>query len=170
MNTIESIDFVPFHSAVQPPSLFKRLRSWWNKKADQTRPVPSSDPATYSPCQPEEQLGTYRKLLEEASAIYVFRNGTAVWSASQMSESEAIILMREHGPVRVGTPSADFHVAEIESPVSGFAVKYAHPQIVSFAGHFPPGFNAAAIGSMIRLGRDMDSYDLTIVARYTQEK
>ena len=106
-------------------------------------------------------------LMEDARTIYVFRNGTGVYSGESMSESEAVEMMRTWGPVEVGTPSGDFHVAAVESPVSGFAVRYHHPQIVSVAprSEYPPDWSKVLAGSMIRLSRDMDSRDLHVVAR-----
>lgn len=88
-----------------------------------------------------------------------------------MSESEAVDIMRTWGPVEVGTPSGDFHVAAVESPVAGFAVRYQHPQIVSFApsSEYALDCSKALAGSMIRLSRDMDSRDLHVVARSKQD-
>ncbi len=169
MNAMETLQYTSFLSAVEPPSLWKRLRSWWSKGAKDVAAAPASDPAKYSPCNPEERLNAYKKLLEDARTIYVFRNGTAVYSSGAMSEAEAESLMAKHGRLQVGTESADFYVASIESPVRGFAVKYAHPQIVSYAD-FPISISNLAAGSLIRLSRVMDSYDLNVVARYVKER
>ncbi len=168
MNTIDTLDYTPFLSTIKPPTFWIRVCSWWSNDTNGRGSEPSSDPATYSPCNPEERLDIYRNLLEDARTIYVFRNGTAVFSTEAMSEVEAANIMKEHGRVRPGTSAADFHVASIESRISGFAVRYSHPQIVSFGGStdFPPTLPKPIAGSMIRLSRDMDSYDLHMVAHY----
>jgi hypothetical protein len=169
MNILETLEFTPFLSAIKSPSAWNRFRSWWSKGTNELRTTPASDPAAYSPCNPGERLDAYKRLLEEARSIYVFRNGTAVYSAETMSQADALQIMSAYGPVRPGTPSADFYVASIESPVSGIAVRYAHPQIVSFE-EFPPTSPKLGAGSLIRLSREMDSHDLHVVAHYTKEQ
>lgn len=169
MNAIDTFEYTRYTSLVERQSLWARFRAWWNK-GESGRPLdPATDPATYSPCNPQDQLNEYRQLLEDAKAIYVFRNGTAVYSLEAISESEAVEILKEHGSLRPGTASGDFYVAATESPVSGFVVRYSHPQIVSFAGDYSPHSPEPLVGSMIRLSREMDSHDLHIVSRYTQD-
>jgi len=110
-------------------------------------------------------------LLADAKAIYVFRNGTCVYSNELMPEADAVEIMKEHGPVQVGTPAGDFHVAAVELPLPGFVLKYSHPQLVSFISNeeCPSDCPEHLVGFMVRLGRDMDSRDLYIVASNVQE-
>ncbi|MDB4614285.1 hypothetical protein OAH18_01210 [bacterium] len=169
MSAIDTLDYTPFTSAVRPPTLWNRCCTWLGlgsaeEAADETEP----DSANYSVCDPEDRLRVYKQLLEHVHSIYVFRHGTAVHSAEALSAPEAVQTLKQHGPVQWGTPSGDFWIASIQSPVGGFVVRYSHPQILSFAGNeeYPPDFPVPLAGSMIRLSREMDSRDLCIVAQH----
>jgi len=168
MNAIDSLEYHSFQSAIESPPLWKRLWRWLSF-ARRKEPVNETEPEStdYSICDPETRLEEYKQLLEQAQSIYVFRNGTAVYSMESLSAPEAIQLMKQHGVVKRGTPSADFYIAPVQTPNSGFVVKYSHPQIVSFADseEYPPDCPIAMAGSMIRLSREMDSRDVRIVAQ-----
>lgn len=169
MNVIDSIQYEKFTSTILPKKTWMGFLTWWRKDEEPPRPT-AAEAAEYSPCQPIPQLESYKLLLQQAAAIYVFRNGTAVFSAERLSREQAMELLRQYGPIEVGASSADYRVASIQSPVAGFVVRYAHPQIVSFKSHadYPPDMPIPLAGSMIRLGREMDAYDLTVVSEYSR--
>lgn len=115
MNTIETLEFTPFLSAIKSPSIWNWLRSWWSKGTDEHRTTPASDPATYSPCNPEERLEAYKRLLEDALSIYVFRNGTAVYSAEIMSEADALYIT----PANIQTESGGSSILDFKEQLQG---------------------------------------------------
>lgn len=168
MNLVDKLEYTTFSSFVRPPSVWRRIRDWWNGPTQTEAAEDEKVCQTYSLCDPEERIVAYRKILEDAGSIYVFRNGTAVFSGNLMSEPEAIALLREEGPVVVGTNSADFHITVIEEPIPGFIVRYANPSIISFEPEvkYPLDCPLPLAGNMIRLARHMDSRDLHVVARY----
>lgn len=168
MSIVDKLEYTTFRSVVQPPSVWKRIRDWWKGPSQTDAAEVEEDCKAYSPCDPDERVVVYRTILEDAASIYVFRNGTAVFSTNPMSEPEAIALLREEGPVVVGTDSADFHIAVIAEPIPGFIVRYANPSIISFEPDdaYPLDCPLPLAGNMIRLARHMDSRDLHVVARY----
>jgi hypothetical protein len=168
MNAIDTLEYERFTSVVESPSLFARLTSWWRARAS-TAPL-SVDPASYSPCDPPARLAAFRRLIQDAESLYVFRNGTGVWSAHPLSEADAVELLRAHGGVRLGSPSADFSVAVADAPVPSFVVRYSHPHIVNVepVAKFGTSCSRVIAGSLMRLSRAMDAQDLCVVARDSQ--
>lgn len=148
-----------------PRRTWRAIRGWLYPPGE-TEPSTPPNPATYSPCDPEKQLDGYRQLLPEAKSIHVFRNGTAVVSPIGISSEDAVQIMREHGPAHPGSPSADFSVSPLTTPISGFLVEYNCPEIISFASDYPPDCPTWLAGSMIRMSREMDAIDLQIVAQH----
>ena len=168
MNATDSLHYTPYTSAIQSPSAWQRFRRWWRGNDGVANPDPIDDPSTYSPCQPIDQLNAYRTLLADAKAIYVFRNGTAVFARDRMSKEDAIEIMKNFGRTHVGAPNADFQVAKMQGPMHGFIIKYAHPAIISYVtdADYPPNSELYVVGSLVRLARHMDAYDLHIVASH----
>lgn len=170
MNIIDNLEYKTFSSFLDQPSAWQQLCSIFKKKEPGPfgRPILKSDPATYSPCNPMEKLKEYQYILGFASCIYVFRNGTCVFSNENLSEEEAKNIMFEYGFLETGTETGDFYIAIITAPISGFVVKYSSPNIISFANEneFSLDVPFAVVGSALRLGRHMDSYDLQIVSSH----
>ena len=168
MNATDTLQHTPYVSAIQPPSGWRRFYKWWSGTDTIAKSEPVGDPSTYSPCHPFDQLNAYRILLADAKAIFVFRNGTAVFAGDRLSKEDAIEIMKNFGRTHAGTTYADFHVARIQDPICGFIVKYSHPAIIAYANHtdYPPNSELYVVGSFVRLGRHMDAYDLHIVASH----
>jgi hypothetical protein len=171
MNPLDQVEFVPFTSCLEQPTLLTRFIRWVKNEPAEQEPQLHDDPGNYSPCDPEVKLREYQQILPDAKSIYIFRNGNCVFSKADLTESDAIALLKAHGPIHLGTPSADYAVAILTHPIRGFVVKYDHPQILSFfnADEYPLDCPLPLAGSMIRLSREMDGQDLRVVASYQSE-
>jgi hypothetical protein len=78
---------------------------------------------------------------------------------------QAHALLREWGPVQVGTPSADFNVGALEE-VTGWLVTCHHPRIVTYVGPDEGLGSAAAeviVGLLGRAKRHQDAQEQAVV-------
>jgi hypothetical protein len=78
----------------------------------------------------------WRDLITGAEKSWVvFENGTCVVLAGADPDADlaagATALLREYGPVRVGTPSADFDLIELDG-YPGWVVTCHHPDILNY--------------------------------------
>jgi hypothetical protein len=76
---------------------------------------------------------------------------------------QAARLLAEHGPVHIGTPSADFNVIHLDD-VPGWCVTCQHPDVLTYVG--PTDVSAKAgdleVGLCGRAKRHMDGTELKI--------
>jgi hypothetical protein len=76
---------------------------------------------------------------------------------------QAVRLLAEHGPVRIGTPSADFNVVHLDN-APGWCVTCHHPDVLTYVA--PADVTARAgdleVGLCGRSKRHMDGTELKI--------
>ena len=110
---------------------------------------------------------TWRSIIVgEGKSWVLFEHGTCVIfvNAAGDVERQAVELLREWGPVRVGTDAGDFNVVElVEHP--GWVVTCHHPDILTYVDPEEVGEGAAEImiGLIGRSKRDQDAHELKVV-------
>jgi hypothetical protein len=118
----------------------------------------------------EDLVATWRMLItDEARSWVLFENGTCVaLPDAEPGEDLAALaaaLMREWGPVQVGTPSADFNVLPL-SGHPGWVVTCHHPDILVYLSPddmVTEDTPEMMIGLIGRSRRDLDSQELKVV-------
>ena len=165
MDPFAQVNFVPFRSAVRPPSLFRPIGGLLQQRKAPERKEGDPDPAQYSLCDPVAEAGEYRRLLEGMATIAVFRNGTCVFAKGAATREQVIELMKVEGPLEVGSSKADFFVGKIRGPLAGTIVRYHHPNIVSFVNEREYALDCPdhVVGALVRTARHCDAKDLHIV-------
>jgi len=105
-------------------------------------------------------------IVGEHKSWVLFENGTCVifTNASGDISNQATDLLKEWGPVHVGTSSADFSVVDLADG-QGWVVTCHHPDILTYVDpeEIGPAPNELTIGMLGRGMRDDDAHDLHIV-------
>lgn len=110
----------------------------------------------------------WREIIQGSEKSWVlFRNGTCVIFGGPEGDlvAQATELMKEWGPVYVGTPAADFDVIDL-APVPGWLVTCHHQDILTYVspGEMMSGEpNDLMVGLLGRSKRDRDAQALEIV-------
>lgn len=103
-------------------------------------------------------------VVSEASWV-LFQNGTTVFLSDCEGDlvEAASALLREHGPVQVGSPAGDFAVIEFDGGI-GWGVTFDHPDLLALV--LPSEIGASpeevVIGVMGRTKRADDAENLQI--------
>jgi hypothetical protein len=105
-------------------------------------------------------------IVGEGKSWVLFEHGTCVIFVNAVGdvERQAVELLREWGPVQVGTDAGDFTVVELaEHP--GWVVTCHHPDILTYVDPEEVGEGAAEImiGLIGRSKRDQDAHELKVV-------
>jgi hypothetical protein len=116
---------------------------------------------------PIDLVGVWRQLIVSPEPRWVlFRHGTCVAFAAPVDnlEEAAVFLLREFGPVRPGTASADFSVVPLD-PVVGWVVTCEHESIHTYVHPSELGDDRdeASIGLLGRAKREKDAEELAVV-------
>jgi putative (di)nucleoside polyphosphate hydrolase len=113
-------------------------------------------------------IEVWRRIISgQGSSWILFEHGTCVVLSQRDGDpaERATALLREWGPVRVGTPSADFDLVELDDHL-GWLVTCHHPDILSHVSRDELGDAAPseiAVGLLGRAKRDHDAHDLHVV-------
>ncbi len=114
-------------------------------------------------------IETWRKIIVGGGKSWVlFKHGTCVILTSTVADlgSQATALMKEWGPVQIGTPSADFDVVHLRDD-PGWVVTCHHPDILTYVGSDEfEGDNVPddmVIGLIGRSKRGQDAEELEII-------
>ena len=105
-------------------------------------------------------------IVGEGKSWVLFEHGTCVIFVNAVGdvEKQAVELLREWGPVQVGTDAGDFNVVElVQHP--GWVVTCHHPDILTYVDPEEVGEGAAEvmIGLIGRSKRDQDAHELRVV-------
>ena len=122
------------------------------------------------PSEDEELVATWRKLIGDDTKSWVlFENGTCVALADAAPGDDlaerARAIMREWGPVVVGTDAADFNVLPL-SDYPGWVVTCHHPDILVYLSPddmVTEDTPEMMIGLIGRSRRDLDAQELNVV-------
>lgn len=83
---------------------------------------------------PTESISTLRTVVTSSASWVLFENGTVVFLPSAQPDSDLSLaaqdILREHGPVHIGSPSGDFDPIELENNL-GWIVSFDHPDILT---------------------------------------
>jgi hypothetical protein len=118
-------------------------------------------------------IGVWQQIIVgEGKHWVLFRHGTCVVftdSASGLRE-RAVDLMREWGPVHVGSPAADFDILPL-SDHRGWAVTCHHPDILTYVDPAEVGEIAddLTVGVYGRSKRHEDASDLVVIHVHTAQ-
>ncbi|KAL4879213.1 hypothetical protein BJY04DRAFT_220331 [Aspergillus karnatakaensis] len=99
----------------------------------------------------------------------VFSHGTVVILTSPSStlspKEQATEIMREWGPVHIGTPAADFNILDLMEEAGGYMVSGHHRDMLTFVPGSDVEDNAErfVVGMVGRGRRDEDGRDLEVV-------
>jgi hypothetical protein len=109
-------------------------------------------------------IETWRGIIQGDSKSWVlFEHGTCVILMQPEVDlaAQAIALLKEWGPVQVGTDSADFNLVKLEND-PGWVVTCYHPDILTYV---PADEDKAEvmIGLMGRSMRDEDAKELKVI-------
>ena len=86
--------------------------------------------------EPPELIDTWRRIIVGGGKSWVlFEHGTCVILTGPAPDpaAQAIDLLREWGPVVVGTPAGDFNVVKLQDD-PGWVVTSHHPDILTYVG------------------------------------
>ena len=115
----------------------------------------------------ESLIAAWRAIIVgEGKSWVLFEHGTGVILPEPEGDlaAQAVALMREFGPVRVATPSADFSVVVLADH-PGYVVTCHHPDILTYVG--PDEVDAepeeVAVGLLGRSKRNWDAEELRVV-------
>ena len=110
-----------------------------------------------------------RIVVGEGKSWVLFEHGTCVVLKADPSEGleeQSKALLKEWGPVVVGTPAGDFDVLDLQDD-PGWVVTCHHPDILTYVGadEFPEGAepNDLIIGLLGRSKRAQDAEELEVV-------
>ena len=115
-----------------------------------------------------DYVETWRKVITEDNKCWViFENGTCVIIREPKEDlaAQAIDIMKEYGPVHVGTASADMGVIKLVNNL-GWVVEGHHPDMLNymspdeFENEDPKDF---VVGLLGRSKRELDSESLKII-------
>jgi hypothetical protein len=115
----------------------------------------------------EAMVSAWQRILEgQGKSWVVFENGTCVVLMEPGGDlkAQAIELLKEWGPVHVGTPAGDFNVIALPDH-AGYVVTSHHPDIMTYlspeeADDETPEMMVGLIG---RARRDQDAQELRVV-------
>lgn len=120
----------------------------------------------------DELVDVWRRILVdvfvggEPVSWVLFEHGTCVVLTDPAGDpaDQAIGMLREYGPVRIGTSSADMGTIEPDDG-PGWVVTGHHPDILTYVGpgERRGGRSELAVGLIGRATRDADSHELTVV-------
>jgi hypothetical protein len=114
-------------------------------------------------------VDTWRKIIVgEGKSWVLFAHGTCVilMAPSQDLAAQATALLKEWGPVVVGTPAGDFDVIELQA-APGWVVTSHHPDILTYVG--PEEFEEGQVPQDMIIGltgrskRDQDAAELQVI-------
>ena len=138
-----------------------RLPSWLRRA-----PPPPATPQLAA-LSTADLIATWERIIiGDAKHWVLFRHGTCVvlvGSPSGLSE-RALEILREWGPVHVGTPAADFNILTLlDHP--GWVVTCHHPDVLSYVDPAEVGDKTDdfTVGLYGRSKRDEDAKDLEVV-------
>jgi len=119
-------------------------------------------------------VDTWRQIIvgDEKSWV-LFAHGTCVVLVSPAGDlaAQAVTILREHGPVRAGSSSADFGTVPLES-VPGWVVTSHHADILTYVSPDDADEDditqdddttPLAVGLIGRANRDRDAQELTVI-------
>ncbi|OGH11967.1 MAG: hypothetical protein A2857_05975 [Candidatus Levybacteria bacterium RIFCSPHIGHO2_01_FULL_36_15] len=117
-------------------------------------------------------INIYKKIIIDPSMSWVlFKNGTCAMLLEPQNDikTQAIQILRTHGPVTAGTPSGDFEVTKTPE-INGWIVTGNYPGIMMYvsseeAGNKKSDFEIGMIG---RTKRELDAKELEVV--YVEDK
>jgi hypothetical protein len=96
----------------------------------------------------------------------LFEHGTYVVSTRALFDMKAAALqiLREWGPVRVGSPAGDFAVIKLRN-VPGWVIACHHPDVLTYVApdELPPDPPDLHVGLFGRNKRDRDARELTVI-------
>ncbi|REE98527.1 hypothetical protein [Thermomonospora umbrina] len=114
-----------------------------------------------------ELVETWRRIiLGDDKSWVLFAHGTVVvlTEPGDDLEGEATGILRDHGPVRAGTPSADFGIVDLDD-APGWVIYGDHPDVLTYVA--PDELDAdpedLAVGLHGRAKRNDDGTELRIV-------
>jgi hypothetical protein len=114
-------------------------------------------------------VDTWRRIIVgEGKAWVLFEHGTCVILTSPAPDlaAQATALLKEWGPVVVGTPAGDFNVIKLDDD-PGWVVTSHHPDILMYVGpdEFPEGEvpDDMVIGLIGRAKRHQDAEELQVL-------
>ena len=117
----------------------------------------------------EQLIDTWRRIIVGGGKSWVvFEHGTCVILTRRAEEvaAEATALLKEWGPVVVGTPAGDFNVVKLQDE-PGWVVTCHHPDILTYVGadEFAEGHapEEMMIGLIGRAKRGQDAEELRII-------
>ncbi len=111
---------------------------------------------------------TWRRIiLGDGKSWVVFAHGTCVVLPDPAPgvdlAAQAVEILREYGPVHVGSPSADFGTVTLD-PGPGWAVYGHHNDVLTYVGPDEVSDDSdLAVGLYGRHKRDRDGHELTVV-------
>ncbi len=106
-----------------------------------------------------------REVVSSEASWVLFQNGTTVFLSDCDGDlgQSATEILREYGPVHVGSPAGDFAVIEFDNGI-GWGVTFDHPDLLALV--LPSEINAnpeeIMIGVMGRAKRESDAESLEI--------
>jgi hypothetical protein len=114
-----------------------------------------------------ELIQAWRASIRGADKSWVvFEHGTCVVLPEPEEDlaAQATALLKEYGPVHVGTPAGDFNVITLESGL-GWVVTTHHPDVLNFVGRdeVSPGTADVMIGLLGRSRRAQDAGELRVL-------
>lgn len=80
----------------------------------------------------QNYIALLREIVTSEASWVLFENGTTVFLPGNSGDLAiaATEILREHGPVQVGTAAGDFAVIEFDDGV-GWGVTFAHPDLLT---------------------------------------
>lgn len=116
------------------------------------------------PPPPEFLVDVWRKIISSKYPYVLFENGTCVMIREPEADmkAQAVALLKEWGPVEVGTSSGDFTVIELDENL-GAVVTCHHPDIMAFVTNSGGTFEELMSGLVGRAIRDEDASSLNII-------
>jgi hypothetical protein len=114
-------------------------------------------------------IETWRQIIEGDEKSWVlFENGTCVILVDPADDlaARAVAILREFGPVRPGSPAADFGTVPLQK-APGWVVTGHHPDVLTYVAldEVPEKDEntTLAVGLIGRAHRDQDAQDLTVI-------
>ncbi|KAL2802747.1 hypothetical protein BJX63DRAFT_99248, partial [Aspergillus granulosus] len=122
------------------------------------------------PAEPISTPDTWRSILTggNTKSWVLFEHGTCVILMTPTAEDlaiQAIDILKEWGPVHVGTPAGDFNVIDLEGEPGGYVVTGHHNDVLNYV---PPdavekGAPDMVAGLIGRGNRDADAKELKVI-------
>ena len=114
-----------------------------------------------------ELVQTWRRIIVGDHKSWVlFAHGTCVVLLDPADDlaDQAVGIMREYGPVHVGSPAGDFGTIDLDA-APGWAVTGHHPDVLTYVApeEVSEPDNDLVVGLTGRAKRDLDGRELTVV-------